>query len=59
MIPLFFAQQRGEIAVCALIDLVRSGFGHRLPAMGDAGASFARLMPEMLALLQSGEHPGS
>ena len=30
-----FAQQGGEIAVCALIDLVRSGFGHRMPAMDD------------------------
>ena len=24
-----------EIAVCAIIDLIRSGFGHRMPAMDD------------------------
>ena len=52
MIPLFWHNMGSEIAVCALIDLIRSGFGHRMPAMD-------RLMPEMLALLQSGEHHGS
>ena len=29
------AQHGDEIAVCALIDLIRSGFGHRMPAMDD------------------------
>ena len=23
------------VAVCAIIDLIRSGFGHRMPAMDD------------------------
>ena len=30
-----FAQHGNEIAVCAIIDLIRSGFGHRMPAMDD------------------------
>ena len=29
------AQHGDEIAVCAPIDLIRSGFGHRMPAMDD------------------------
>ena len=35
MIPLFGPNMGNEIAVCALIDLIRSGFGHRMPAMDD------------------------
>ena len=35
MIPLFWHNMGNEIAVCALIDLIRSGFGHRMPAMDD------------------------
>ena len=31
MIPLFLHNMGSEIAVCALIDLIRSGFGHRMP----------------------------
>ena len=31
MIPLFWHNMGNEIAVCALIDLIRSGFGHRMP----------------------------
>ena len=30
-----FAQRGGEIAVCALIDFIGSGFGHRMAAMDD------------------------
>ena len=29
------AQHGDDIAVCAIIDLIRSGFGHRMPAMDD------------------------
>ena len=35
MIPLFLHNMGNEIAVCAPIDLIRSGFGHRMPAMDD------------------------
>ena len=35
MIPLFWHNMGNETAVCALIDLIRSGFGHRMPAMDD------------------------
>ena len=30
-----FHNMGNEIAVCAIIDLIRSGFGHRMPAMDD------------------------
>ena len=33
MIPLLLHNMGNEIAVCALIDLVRNGFGHRMSAM--------------------------
>ena len=35
MIPLFWHNMGNEIAVGALIDLIRSGFGHRMPTMDD------------------------
>ena len=35
MIPLLLHNTGNEIAVCAIIDLIRSGFGHRMPAMDD------------------------
>ena len=35
MIPLLWHNTGTEIAVCAFIDLIRSGFGHRMPAMDD------------------------
>ena len=35
MIPLLLHNMGNEIAVCATIDLIRSGFGHRMPAMDD------------------------
>ena len=35
MIPLLLHNMGNEIAVCAPIDLIRSGFGHRMPAMDD------------------------
>ena len=35
MIPLLLHNMENEIAVCAIVDLKRSGFGHRMPAMDD------------------------
>ena len=41
------------------LDLIRSGSGNGVSAMDGTMTGFDRMVPEMLALLQSGEHHGS
>ena len=40
MVPWFGPFIGIEIAVCGPIDLIRSGFGHHMPAMDGTGSQF-------------------
>ena len=59
MIPLFLHNMGNEIAVCGPLISEEAALTTVCMQWTAEEAFFDRMMPEMLALLQSGEHHGS